>query len=243
MRPAAGDGLRPPSLLRVTARRSYIAGRFYLFYGIGISLILALALNFAKGSAFASAFPLFLPIFGIVGSLGAVMVFTNDRLKGVLEYLMAYGISPRGLFVQTLLVTLLLSSIVLAVAIGVGLGLYLAMGNALTVQLALALGVYAVPMCYASCALACAIGMYWTALSSPRAGMNSPVGLIPLIGIIPPLIGVLLISVLAATGTFSGATATDVAAGILVLVIGVIAIVLVTFVGRLLDRERLLSPA
>jgi hypothetical protein len=44
---------------------------------------------------------------------------------------------------------------------------------------------YTLPMSYASQAFAATVGMYWSALSSPRQGLNSPIGLAPFIGILP----------------------------------------------------------
>lgn len=231
-----------PSLFGPTVRRASVVGRFFLVYGSVISAVLGVALGSSGGSAFGSTFPLLLPIFGVVGSMGALVVFSNDRQKGVLEYLMAYGFSPRRLFLDVLLTSLVLVSVVLTVALGAGLGTYLARGHSITLTLALELGVYSVPMTYVSVAFAATVGMFWTSLSSPRLGMNSPVGLVPFIGILPSLGTLGVIVALEARGAASAATLLIVA----VAAIGLIAVTVATLLslsGRLLRRERLLSQA
>lgn len=242
MSTAAFDAQPPPSLLGPTVRRASVVGRFFLVYGSAISAVLGAALGFSGGSAFGSSFPLFLPIFGVVGSMGALVVFTNDRQKGVLEYLMAYGFSPRRLFGDVLVASLVLVSVILTVALSVGLGVYLVRGHSITLALALELGVYSVPMTYVSAAFAATVGMYWTSLSSPRLGMNSPVGLVPFIGILPALGTLGVIVALEIEGAASATSLLIVAGGAIGLIAATVA-VLLSMAGRLLRRERLLSQA
>jgi len=231
-----------PSLLGVTVRRSFSTGRFFLGYGTAISVVLGVSLALSQGSAFASSFPLLLPIFVVVGSMGAMVVFTNDRIKGVLEYLLAYGYSPRRLFVTYLWTALALSAVVLSVALAVGLGVYLARGHPFTTQFATLLVVYAIPMSIASPAFAATAGMFWTSLSSPKAGMNSPIGLIPFIGILPSLVTLFLLITLATAGVFSPTELLLIATGVVGAVV-LIVVSLLSTMGRFLRRERLLSPA
>jgi len=232
----------PPSLVRITIRRAVTSGRFYLVYGVIVSLVLAASLSVASGSSFASAFPLLLPIFAVVGSMGALVVFTNDRLKGVLEYLLAYGATPRRIFLDVLLTVLLLVSVILVAAVGGGLALYLARHHGIPVVLALDLALYAVPMSYVSAAFAATVGMFWTSLSSPRAGMTSPLGLVPFIGILPSLGTLGLLAALGLEGRASPASFAIAGEGMVALVAAVVA-VLVGSMDRFLRRERLLSPA
>jgi hypothetical protein len=230
------------SLLSVTVRRASITGRFFLVYGTAISLLLGVLLAHFSGPSFASSFPLFVPIFGVVGSMGGLIVFTSDRTKGVLEYLIAYGYSPRRLFANVLLTTLVLVSIIVGIGVSVSVGVYFAEGNAATSKLAISLGVYAVPMTFACAAFASTVGVYWTTLSSPRMGINSPVGLIPFIGILPALVTLFVIVVASISGPLSinslflilGSAMGLVTALVLVLLVGM---------GRFLRRERFLSPA
>ena len=218
-------------------------GRFFLVYGSGLSVFLGIVLDVVSGYSFASAFPLLLPIFASVGSMGGLAVFTSDRLKGTLEYFMAYGISPRRLFLNFLIASLVLVTIVLSVAVGVGVGLYLARGNSFTPGLAIALGLYAVPMSFASAAFATTMGMYWSTLSSPRTGLNSPIGLAPLIGIFPPVATLFIVAALGVSGTTTSVTTFyGIAVAVMALVV-VVVVLLLAMINRFLRRERLLSPA
>ncbi|HEY1197838.1 MAG TPA: hypothetical protein VGG32_03825 [Thermoplasmata archaeon] len=232
----------PPSLLGITVRRASVTGRFFLVYGTAISLLLGCLLAYFSGPSFASSYPLFVPIFGVVGSMGGLTVFTSDRTKGVLEYLIAYGYSPRRLFADVLLTTLVLVSIVVGIGVSVSLGVYFAEGHTVTSTLTIGMGVYAVPMAFACAAFASTVGVYWTTLSSPRQGINSPVGLIPFIGILPALVTLFAITAIALSGPVSTTT--------LLLILGsgtglvaIVVIVLLVSMGRLLRRERFLSPA
>jgi len=230
------------SLLTVTVRRASITGRFFLVYGTTISVLLGVVLAFVSGPSFSSSFPLFMPIFGVVGSMGGLLVFTSDRTKGVLEYLIAYGYSPRRLFANVLLTTLVLVGTVVGLGVSISLGVYLARGHAITNDLVISLGVYAVPMAFACAAFASTVGVYWTTLSSPRQGINSPIGLIPFIGILPALATLFAVVVLERSG--------PIPTGTLLLVLGsaiglvaLLVIVLLVSMGRLLRRERFLSQA
>lgn len=241
--PSSEPSEGPLSFLGLTVRRSFVQGRLYLIYGMGMSALVGLALGAVGGAAFTDAYPLILPIFTVVGAMGALMVFSSDRLKGVVEYLMAYGVSPRRQFLNVLLASLVLVTVVLAVALGVSLTVHLARGGSVPGSMLELLAVYAIPMSYASAAFATTIGMFWTALSSPRFGISSPAGLAPFFGILPPVatlgsiayIGVMAGSV--ADSTF--VTVTGVAMALVAATVGV----LVRMTGRLLRRERLLSPA
>jgi hypothetical protein len=230
------------SLLPVTVRRASIVGRFFLVYGTALNLLLGVLLAHFSGPSLSSSFPLFVPIFGVVGSMGGLLVFTSDRTKGVLEYLIAYGYSPRRLFANVLLTTLVLVGIVVGIGVSVSLGAYFAGGYPVTSRLAIGVGVYAVPMAFACAAFASTVGVYWTALSSPRQGINSPIGLIPFIGILPALVTLFVIVAL----TLSGPLSTGSLLLVLASAMGIVAtlvIVLLVSMGRLLRRERLLSTA
>jgi len=230
------------SLLSVTIRRASVTGRFFLVYGTAISLLLGILLAHFSGPSFATSYPLFLPIFGVVGSMGGLVVFTSDRTKGVLEYLLAYGYSPRRLFANVLLTTLVLVSIVVGIGVSVSLGVYFAEGNTVTSTLAIGVGIYAIPMAFACASFASTVGVYWTALSSPRMGINSPVGLIPFVGILPALATIFVITALALSGPLSTTTLL-LTLGSALGVVAIFVIVLLVSMGRLLRRERLLSPA
>jgi hypothetical protein len=235
-RMATSPGLEgPPSLLGVTVRRAVVIGRIYLIIGTAYSVVLGSITLFAGSASFDSSFPLYLPIFAVVGSMGGIMVFTNDRLKGVLEYLIAYGVSPRQLFLNILLGSFALATIVLGISLGFGLGESLTRGQGVSSHLATLLLFYTVPMSYASVAFAATVGMYWTSLSSPRAGMTSSVGLLPILGIAPSII---TLGVVGLEGGLSGFVVAG-AVGLLI----VIVLALLASITRLMPLERLLSPA
>ncbi len=238
---AASPVEAPPSLLGITIRRATILGRFFLVYGTVLSTLLAALLTVSAGAGFVSGFPLFLPVFGAVGSMGGLTVFSNDRMKGALEYFLAYGLSPQRLFTNVLVTALVLGTIIVGVSSTVGVGVYLARGHPLNGTLALSLGGYGIPMTYASAAFATIVGMYWTALSSPRSGLNSPIGLAPLIGVLPPVSVLTTLSLLASAGTVTSAEVTEIAL-LAVLGVAAVTVALLALSGRLLRSERLLSP-
>ncbi len=225
----------PPSLLGITIRRSFATGRAYFIVGVLYVFFLSLALSFSGPSSFASAFPILLPIFTVLGAIGGLTVFANDRIKGTFEYLLAYGVPPRRIFTEVLITSLTLVSIELVLTLALGLGLYVALGNGISSDLLLGLALYAIPESYACAALMAMLGVFWTSLASPRAGINSPVGLAPAFGILPQIVTLIL------SGVFS-AYLDEVLIGNVVVVV-VIVLALLTLTNRLLPRERLLSPA
>ncbi len=238
---ASGAGRR--SFLGPTIRRSLRSGRMVLVLGTAWSVILGVSVAIGSGSGFASSFPLILPIFGSIAAIGALTVFTSDRTKGVLEYLMAYGTTPRRLFTNFILAALASISIVLVIAVGASVGAYVAWGNRISTSLLLLLlGVYAIPMSYVSGAFATTVGMYWSALSSPREGMNSPLGIAPFLGVLPPLAALVLVGVFGATIGLTTAGFLLVT-GAALTVVALTVLYLLANIGHLLRRERLLSNA
>ncbi len=234
----AASNSGPRSLLWTTFRRSLALGRIFIVVGIAYVVVLASALSFTAASSFASSYPIFLPIFAVLGSMGGLMVFSNDRIKGVFEYLIAYGISPQRLFLNVLESCLLHETVVLVIQLGIGVGIFVASGHAISPALVRALLIYSVPMSYASAAFAATVGMYWTSLSSPRGGINSPIGLVPIVGIAPALLTLGLVALLA----LHGFTDYELVIGLAVAAVVALVVVLLSLLDRLLPRERLLSP-
>lgn len=237
MTPSGAGRSRLPSLRATTVKRGLIAGRLYLAIGTLIPLILTLILlRSARGpSVFVTTFPLEIPLFASLGATGGLMLFIGDRSKGVLEYLISYGVKPRTLFVNSLLVTLALSSIVLGLALTVGLVGFVASGNSISTDLENAILGYTIPMAYASALFAAVCGIVWSALSTPRMGLNSPVGVAPILGVAPPILVLIL-----AEGVDKSAYY-DVTVGA---ALGFVALTLVLLAAsaRLMGRERYLSP-
>lgn len=230
---------RPFLLTGTTIRRTIVIGRLYLAIGIGVALLLSLVLLVASGrhgsNAFEVAFPLELPLFAVTGSMGGLLAFTSDRTKGVFEYLIAYGVSPRRLFANGLLATATVGAIILALELAVGLGAATADGVSLNQSLIKALAFYTVPMSFAGALFISTIGMIWSSISTPRTGINSPVGIAPMLGI-APIILVLIVAESAPASEYYYITG-----GASVAII--VAVVLLLFLSaRLMGRERFLSP-
>jgi hypothetical protein len=233
----------PLSLLRITIRRSITIGRAGFIYGTAMSLLLGISLALSSENGFSAGFPIILPIFASVASMGGLAVFTSDRMKGVLEYLMAYGVSPRRIFVNVLLASLVLVTILISIALGIGLGIFLARGNSVSNVLLELLVFYTLPMSYASAAFAATAGMYWSALSSPRQGLNSPIGVAPFIGILPSVATLGAVVALGIFGNDSTGSSFIIATSISLGLVATFVVVLLGRIGRFLRRERLLSQA
>jgi hypothetical protein len=229
--------IRIPNLAGTTIRRTISIGRIYLIIGVAVSLLLTLIIVVGahSASAFATTYPLELPLFAVLGSTGGLMTFTSDRTKGVFEYLIAYGVRPRTLFFNGLLSTAAMSSIILGLALVVGLSAASANGVGLSQDLWKAIAFYTIPMSFAGALFTSTVGMLWTAVSTPRSGMNSPVGMAPMIGIAPTIL-VLIVAESAPRSEFYYIT------GGAALVIIAVVVVLIALSGQLMGRERFLSP-
>ncbi|MGA9839847.1 MAG: hypothetical protein WBS16_05355 [Thermoplasmata archaeon] len=233
---AAGPAGGTPSLTGTTIRRTIVIGWRYIAIGTAISLILALVLVLGKNSAaFSTTFPLELPLFATLGSVAGLMTFTSDRTKGVFEYLIAYGIRPRSLFANGLIATAAMGAIILGVSLLVGLGTAAARGIPLTEDLAKAIAFYTVPMGLAGGLFTTTIGMIWSSVSSPRTGLNTPVGMAPMFGIAPTIL-VLIVAETAPRSEYYYITV-GAAGAIIVTVLALLALS-----ARLMGRERFLSP-
>jgi len=220
-----------------TAKRSLRIGWRFLLIGAAISLLLTgelLFLGKKPGSAFDATFPLEIPLFAVLGSMGGLMTFASDRTKGVFEYLMAYRVPPRNLLINGLIATATMSGIILGVTISIGVGLALDRGVSLTQDFWEALAYYTIPMGFAGALVTSTAGMIWASVSTPRSGINSPVGLAPMIGV-GPVILVLLAAETAPSSDYYYITAG--ASLILILV----AAALLVLSARLMGRERFLS--
>src|SRR5271156_2633134 len=123
-----------PSMTATTVRRAIAIGWRYLAIGTGISLLLAVILVVGAHSrtAFDQTFPLELPLFSVMGSLGGLLTFASDRTKGVFEYLIAYGVRARSLFLDGLMSTAVMVVIILGLSLSVGVGAATVSGIPLT---------------------------------------------------------------------------------------------------------------
>jgi len=211
-----------------------VVGRVSLLVGAGMVVLYSAAFGYG-GPLFVNIGTVVLPIFAVSGGLGGALLFSNDRMKGVLEYLVAYGLSPRRILANALLAGVVQVTLVLGAGVAAGLTTYLLSGYALTLRLPEVLLVYTFPMSYLTSSLTTTVGVFWTSLSSPRAGLNSPIGVLPLIGVLPT--AALLIVALTL-----GSYATQILLGG-ELIIFVVLLSLLVRTDRLMPPERLLSPA
>ena len=241
--PTTNTGKRTGSLFRTSFRRGMSFGRVYLVMAAVIPLFIGQLLTGVNVPAAASAppivsesFPHMLPVFAAMGGVGALMVFVSDKSKGVYEYLIAYGVSVYDIFWSTVLATLGLVSIVLAVALGGTAAFTLATGGSVPAGEVELLLLYSIPLSYAAAAFMSMSGMVWSFLTSRIAGVNSPVGLAPILGLMPVML-VLILSSAVGPGTFILLTA----GATLVLVVAVASMMVVA--NKKMVRERLLSEA
>ncbi len=234
--PEHGSIGRPRMLEVTTIRRTLRIGWLYLAIGSVMSLFLSLILLLGKDhAAFATTFPLEIPLFAVLGSTGGLMTFSSDRTKGVYEYLLAYGVPPRTLFTNGLLATAAMSGIILALALGVGLGAAVARGVTITQSLVESLTLYTIPMGFAGGLFTTTVGMIWSTVSTPRTGMNSPVGIAPLVGVGPTLL-VLFVAEDVPSGDYYYVTV----GAALLIIVAVVALLALS--AKLMGRERFLSP-
>jgi len=226
-----------PSLTGTTIGRTISIGRLYLGIGAAMPLVLALILleGAHPGARFDQTFPLEVPLFAVLGSTGGLLTFTSDRTKGVFEYLIAYGIRPRTLFLNGLLSAAAMSAIILALALALGLGAAAARGVALTGDLWKSIGLYTIPMAFAATLFTTTVGMIWMSVSTPRSVINSPVGIAPLVGIAPTILVLVLAESVPSSEFY------DVTVGASA-VIGITVVVLLALSAQLMGRERFLSP-
>lgn len=214
-----------------------VTGRIYLGLAIGVTTLISVVLATAHSagpSFITTVLPSELPLFAVSGSLGALMVFVSDKTKGVYEYLIAYGVDTFAMSVSIVLAAIALVSIVLVVALGLISLLAVVEYGTLPGSFFEQVVIYTVPLSFAAVAFMTMAGMAWAAVASPRSGMNSPVGLAPMLGIFP----LVLVTITSAflTPTQHQWLAVAVAAGLLALV-ALLAILL----SRGAVRERFLS--
>lgn len=220
-----------------TISRTIRIGWLYLAIGIGVSVLLTVELLSVPKArlVFPTTFPLEIPLFAVLASTGGLMTFASDRTKGVLEYLLAYGLNPRMLFTNALLATTALVTIVLGAALSIGIGGALAEGVPVNWALEEPILLYTIPMAYAGALFCSTGGMIWSSLSTPRSGINSPVGIAPLIGVAPTIL------VLLAAETAPSSDYYYITAGASVAIVAIV-VVLLAMSARLMGRERFLSP-
>jgi hypothetical protein len=186
---SASAGIRETSkqsLYSTALKRSINFGKIYVILAVAISLFMAWELRIA---AVAPLYPIILPTFISVGSVGGLMIFQSDKAKGVYEYLIAYGINTSSIFWSIVVASIGLVSIILVGSIAGAAAVMFAEGEAVfpfaTIRLLL---FFTIPLSYAAVIFMSMAGMVWSSLATRRPGINSPVGPAIFIGIAPSLI-------------------------------------------------------
>ena len=165
------------------------------------------------------------------------MIFGSDREKGVYEYMLAYGVDVSTIFWSIIVATMCLVTLVLAVSLVVTVGaLAFTNAGALSVVFGELVIFYTIPLSYAAAMLMSMTGMIWSQLTARRPGVNSPVGVAPLLGIAPVLVVLVL-----AVGPGAGHIIYLVGAASAAMILAVVA--LASIASSKIQRERFLSNA
>jgi hypothetical protein len=176
-------------------------------------------------------------VFVVLGASGALMIFGSDKDKGVYEYMLAYGVDVSTIFWSIIAAAMGLVTLVLAVSLVLTVGaLAFTSPGALSVVFGELVILYTIPLSYAAAMLMSMTGMIWSQLTTRRPGVNSPVGVAPLLGIAPVLVVLFL-----AIGPGAGDIVYVVGAASVVMILAVVA--LASVASRKMQRERFLSNA
>ncbi|MDR2707619.1 MAG: hypothetical protein LBB87_02575 [Nitrososphaerota archaeon] len=234
------------SFIRTNFRRAVSFGSVYLILAIVMSILVGGIFSWTASLSedaslyVASQFPMMIPLFAVIGSFGGLMVFVSDRTKGVYEYLIAYGVSVYKIFWATLLVTLGLVTIFLGISLAGNMAILLLMGSQIQFSLIKLILIYTIPLCYASTAFMCIAGMMWSSLTVRVPGVNSPIGISALIGMLPVMV-VYFLTLFGGLGGLS--TSIWIIIGGVVLLLVILVIVMMIIANNKMNRERLLSDA
>ncbi|MDV3278647.1 MAG: hypothetical protein LYZ69_09335 [Nitrososphaerales archaeon] len=127
---------------------------------------------FDLGSVFGLMLVPFFAIFGLIITTPTYLLFVNDKNAGVLEYLLATGMSQRDVFKGYLKAALMLSLLPMVPAVLISVVL-----SAFGPPYALGVGALAVVMGLADVALVTFLMTGFSAMQRKPTGMNSPVGI------------------------------------------------------------------
>ncbi len=230
-------------------RRALSFGKVYVAIGMVLPLLLVAELTVvgkapSGGTAGAQLpailgelYPLLLPVFTVMGATGTLMIFASDRDKGVYEYMLAYGVDVSTVFWSMLVATLGLVTVVLGGSLLITVAALAATDpRALNLVFFELLALYTAPLSYVVAAFMAMAGMIWSQLTVRRSGVNSPVGVAPMLGVAPVLLVLLL-----ALGPGSGHILYVVGGSVLVMAVAVA--VMASLANSRMQRERFLSNA
>ncbi len=229
------------SFTLINFKRSISYGKVYLILGIAFPVAIFVLFSFIGNVRTAtyliSVIPMIIPVFAVVGSMGALMIFVSDKVKGVYEYLIAYGVNTFSIFWSIVISSIGLAGILLAVTIPVSFVAVNVIASTIPTIFIQLIFLYTIPLGIAVTMFMTMAGMIWSALTTRRAALNSPVGLAPIIGLAP------MIVVLVTSEIFANQDPDILlyfVSGVSVVII-IIVFSLIAIAGKKMTRERFLG--
>ncbi len=195
-------------------KRSLTSSRSYLILGLAIPIMVMLLLflegRSIPGSTIARTYglpastsggavlvatlaPAIIPLAAVIGSFSPLLLFVNDRSRGVYEYLLAYGKKPSDIFSALILSVLIISVILTTVPLTLSAVLIYLTGPFLLPPFADEAVIYVLPVSLVAPLFVSGIAATWVSLTKRVQFVNSPIGIAPMFGLAPVLL-VLLIS-------------------------------------------------
>lgn len=202
----------PSSFILLHLRRSVATSKAYLIFGLALPLLMTVLFfvigNREHASALAAAYglppstsgggilvytfiPSVIPLAAVIGSFSPLLVFVNDRSRGVYEYLLAFGRKPAEIFIGLVISVIVLSVALIAVPVAVAGSLIYISSGALLGRLMTEILVYSLPVGFVAPLFISAISVMWVSLTKRMQFVNSPIGIAPLFGLLP-VVAVLL---------------------------------------------------
>lgn len=227
------------ALFYTNFRRALSFGKVYLVIGMFLPLLFTYDISTAGAAAapvLGEVYPLILPIAAVLGSLGALMIFSSDKEKGVYEYLIAYGVDPSTIFWSVIVATIGIAALVLAASLVITIGTLAVTGGGLSVSFGELILFYTIPLSFAATMFMSMAGMIWSQLTTRVVGVNSPAGIAPILGI-APIVAVLLVAVQLPSGDVL-----YLAGGVSVAMVWAV-VLMASLASRKMQRERFLSNA
>lgn len=195
-------------------RRSLTSSKAYLIIGLALPLLVTI-LFFLVGRRMSastieltyglpataggggvlvySLVPSVIPVAAVIGTFSPLLLFVNDRSRGVYEYLLAFGRKPSDIFAGLIISVLVLSAVVVAVPVAVAASLVYSAAPMLLGPFTTEILVYTLPMGMIAPLFISGIAVMWVALTRRVQFVNSPIGLAPIFGLLP-VVGVLMFS-------------------------------------------------
>lgn len=204
----------PDEFTLLHLKRSLTSSRAYLIIGLVIPLImigtLYVTVRGTGGSALAERYglptsasagaillysivPAVIPLGAVIGSFSPLLLFVNDRSRGVYEYLLAFGKKPSDIFAGLVVSVVVISTILVIVPFCLTLGLIWMDAPVLVGPFLIEGAIYAIPMSYIVPLFITGIAAIWVSLTKRVQFVNSPIGVAPMFGLLPVMV-VLVVS-------------------------------------------------